>query len=71
MDVRTRSGDSCSAGADRINVRQAYASVAELHIGLLGSREQMNPADLAFIGRHLATRAGNARARVAHPDISW
>ncbi|MEU1396074.1 class I SAM-dependent methyltransferase [Micromonospora zamorensis] len=43
---------------DRDKVRQAYASVAELYIGLFGSREQVNPADLSFIGRHLGTRAG-------------
>ncbi|MBQ1072840.1 class I SAM-dependent methyltransferase [Micromonospora sp. C31] len=39
-------------------VRQAYASVAELYIGLFGSRQQVHPDDLAFIGRHLAGRTG-------------
>ncbi|MEU4401028.1 class I SAM-dependent methyltransferase [Micromonospora orduensis] len=39
-------------------VRQAYSSVAELYIGLFGSREQVHPDDLAFIGRHLAGRPG-------------
>ncbi|MFF5179716.1 class I SAM-dependent DNA methyltransferase [Micromonospora sp. NPDC000316] len=39
-------------------VRQAYASVAEVYIGLFGTREQVHPDDLAFIGRHLAGRPG-------------
>ncbi|WP_208760930.1 class I SAM-dependent methyltransferase [Micromonospora orduensis] len=39
-------------------VRQAYSSVAELYIGLFGSRDQVHPDDLAFIGRHLAGRPG-------------
>lgn len=50
--------DSYSAGVDRDKVRQAYASVADLYIGLFGTREQVDPDDLAFIGRHLATRTG-------------
>ncbi|MFG1890572.1 class I SAM-dependent methyltransferase [Micromonospora sp. NPDC049051] len=39
-------------------VRQAYGSVAELYIGLFGTREQVHADDLAFIGRHLAARPG-------------
>ncbi|MET8120048.1 class I SAM-dependent methyltransferase [Micromonospora sp. NPDC005291] len=39
-------------------VRQAYASVAELYIGLFGTSQQVDPDDLAFIGRHLAGRPG-------------
>ncbi|MCX4472487.1 class I SAM-dependent methyltransferase [Micromonospora sp. NBC_01655] len=39
-------------------VRQAYASVAELYIGLFGTSQQVHADDLAFIGRHLADRPG-------------
>jgi 2-polyprenyl-3-methyl-5-hydroxy-6-metoxy-1,4-benzoquinol methylase len=39
-------------------VRQAYASVAELYIGLFGTSEKVYADDLAFIGRHLAGRPG-------------
>lgn len=39
-------------------VRHAYASVAELYIGLFGTSEQVHADDLAFIGRHLAGRPG-------------
>ncbi|MEV4658853.1 class I SAM-dependent methyltransferase [Micromonospora sp. NPDC049301] len=39
-------------------VRQAYASVAELYIGLFGTSQQVHADDLAFIGRHLAGRSG-------------
>ncbi|MEV1017281.1 MULTISPECIES: class I SAM-dependent methyltransferase [unclassified Micromonospora] len=39
-------------------VRQAYASVADLYIELFGTREQVDPDDLALIGRHLAGRPG-------------
>ncbi|MET8234640.1 class I SAM-dependent methyltransferase [Micromonospora sp. NPDC005298] len=39
-------------------VRQAYSSVAQLYIGLFGSREQVHPDDLAFIERHLAGHPG-------------
>jgi SAM-dependent methyltransferase len=39
-------------------VRQAYASVAELYIGLFGTSQQAHADDLAFIGRHLAGRPG-------------
>jgi SAM-dependent methyltransferase len=39
-------------------VRQAYASVAELYIELFGTRQQVHSDDLAFIGRHLAGRPG-------------
>ncbi|WP_433389590.1 class I SAM-dependent methyltransferase [Micromonospora sp. KLBMP9576] len=43
---------------DRAQVRQAYAAVADLYIGLFGTRQQVHPDDLAFIGRHLAGRPG-------------
>ena len=39
-------------------VRQAYASVAELYIEMFGTRERVPADDLAFIGRHLAGRPG-------------
>ncbi|SCL38954.1 Methyltransferase domain-containing protein [Micromonospora pallida] len=39
-------------------VRQAYGSVAQLYIELFGTRQQVHADDLAFIGRHLASRAG-------------
>jgi SAM-dependent methyltransferase len=39
-------------------VRQAYASVAEIYIELFGSSQQVHADDLAFIGRHLAARPG-------------
>lgn len=39
-------------------VRQAYASVAELYIELFGSSERVHTEDLAFIARHLAARPG-------------
>ncbi len=39
-------------------VRQAYASVAEIYIELFGSHQQVYPDDLAFIARHLADRPG-------------
>lgn len=39
-------------------VRQAYASVAALYIGLFGTSQQVHADDLAFIGRHLASRPG-------------
>ncbi|WDZ86043.1 class I SAM-dependent DNA methyltransferase [Micromonospora cathayae] len=39
-------------------VRQAYASVAELYVELFGTRQQVHADDLAFIGRHLAGRPG-------------
>jgi len=35
-------------------VRQAYASVAELYIERFGTSQQVHADDLAFIGRHLA-----------------
>lgn len=43
---------------DREQVRQAYASVAELYIELFGTRQQVHADDLAFIGRHLAGQPG-------------
>jgi 2-polyprenyl-3-methyl-5-hydroxy-6-metoxy-1,4-benzoquinol methylase len=39
-------------------VRQAYASVAQLYIEQLGTSQQVHPDDLAFIARHLANRPG-------------
>ena len=39
-------------------VRQAYASVAEIYIELFGSSQQVHAEDLAFIRRHLAGRPG-------------
>jgi hypothetical protein len=39
-------------------VRQSYASVADLYIELFGTRRQVHPDDLAFIGRHLASQHG-------------
>jgi SAM-dependent methyltransferase len=43
---------------DTETVRQAYASVAELYIELFGTSQQVHADDLAFIGRHLASRPG-------------
>ena len=39
-------------------VRQAYASVAGLYIGLFGTTQQVHADDLAFIGRHLVGQPG-------------
>jgi SAM-dependent methyltransferase len=39
-------------------VRQAYAGVADLYIGLFGSSQQVDADDLAFIERHLSIRPG-------------
>ena len=39
-------------------VRQAYTSIAELYIELFGTSQQVHADDLAFIGRHLASRPG-------------
>ncbi|WP_433688882.1 class I SAM-dependent DNA methyltransferase [Micromonospora carbonacea] len=43
---------------DTEQVRRAYASVAELYIGLFGTTRQTHADDLAFIERHLAGRPG-------------
>jgi SAM-dependent methyltransferase len=43
---------------DTEQVREAYASVAELYIELFGTSERVHADDLAFIGRHLAGGAG-------------
>ncbi len=43
---------------DREQVRQAYASVADLYIELFGTRKQVHADDLAFIERHLARQPG-------------
>ncbi|WP_433124884.1 class I SAM-dependent methyltransferase [Micromonospora sp. CA-240977] len=42
----------------REKVRQAYGSVADLYIDLFGTSQQVDPDDLAFIGRHLAGQPG-------------
>jgi ubiquinone/menaquinone biosynthesis C-methylase UbiE len=39
-------------------VRQAYASVVDVYIGLFGTTQQVHADDLAFIGRHLSGRPG-------------
>jgi SAM-dependent methyltransferase len=39
-------------------VREAYASVADLYIGLFGTSQQVHADDLALIGRHLSIRPG-------------
>ncbi|XVU29934.1 methyltransferase domain-containing protein [Actinoplanes sp. CA-054009] len=39
-------------------VRAAYGSMADLYIGLFGTREQSHPDDLDLIRRHLAVRPG-------------
>ena len=40
-------------------VRDAYAAVADLYIGLFGTRRQVHPDDLALIDRHLSGRPGH------------
>ena len=47
-----------SRAVDTEQVRQAYASVADVYIELFGSSQQVHAEDLAFIGRHLAGRPG-------------
>jgi SAM-dependent methyltransferase len=39
-------------------VRQSYASVADLYIELFGTSQQVHPDDLAFIERHLVGQPG-------------
>jgi SAM-dependent methyltransferase len=39
-------------------VRDAYASVADVYIGLFGSSRQVHADDLDLIGRHLSIRSG-------------
>ena len=39
-------------------MRDAYASVADLYIGLFGTSEQVHADDLAFISRHLSRTDG-------------
>jgi SAM-dependent methyltransferase len=51
-------GSPYSRGVNMEQVRQAYASVAELYIGLFGTSQQVHADDLAFIRRHLAGRPG-------------
>jgi SAM-dependent methyltransferase len=43
---------------DVTRVRDAYTAVADLYIGLFGTREQVHPDDLAFLGRHLSIHPG-------------
>lgn len=43
---------------DKEQVRQSYASAADLYLELFGTRQQVHRDDLAFIGRHLAGRRG-------------
>jgi SAM-dependent methyltransferase len=52
------SDSSYSRAVDMEQVRQAYASVSELYIGLFGTTQRVHADDLAFIGRHLAGRPG-------------
>ncbi|MFI7490923.1 class I SAM-dependent methyltransferase [Micromonospora echinaurantiaca] len=40
-------------------VRDAYASVADLYIELFGTSQQVHADDLAFIARHLSIQPGN------------
>ena len=58
-------GPACSANPSPYSrvvnlekVRQAYTSAAELYIEMLGTSQQVNADDLAFIARHLAGRPG-------------
>ena len=53
-----RSEGPYSRAVDMEQVRQAYASVAEIYIELFGSSQQVHADDLAFIRRHLAGRPG-------------
>lgn len=56
-----RSAGSESSYSHAVNVEQvrnAYASVADLYIGLFGTSQQVHADDLAFIGRHLASQPG-------------
>ena len=39
-------------------VRQSYASIADLYIELFGTSQRVHPDDLAFIARHLGSRPG-------------
>jgi ubiquinone/menaquinone biosynthesis C-methylase UbiE len=58
---------ACSAGSKgsyshAVNVEQvrdAYASVADLYIELFGTSQQVHADDLAFIGRHLSIQPGH------------
>ena len=44
---------------DLAQVRDGYASVADLYIGLFGTSQQVHADDLALIRRHLSIRPGN------------
>jgi trans-aconitate methyltransferase len=39
-------------------VRQSYASIADLYIELFGTSQRVHPDDLAFIARHLGNQHG-------------
>ncbi len=57
VGARTSEG-SYSHAVNVEQVRQAYASVADLYIELFGTSRQVHADDLAFIGRHLGSRPG-------------
>jgi SAM-dependent methyltransferase len=54
-----RIGDMHSHAVNVERIRDAYASVADLYIGLFGTSEQVHADDLDLIGRHLSIRTGN------------
>jgi SAM-dependent methyltransferase len=53
-----RTSYSHAVDVDVEQVRDAYARVADLYIGLFGTSQQVHRDDLAFIGRHLSMRPG-------------
>ncbi len=56
--IRLRSRARRVAAVNNEQVRQSYASVADLYIELFGTSEKVHADDLAFIGRHLTGRPG-------------
>jgi SAM-dependent methyltransferase len=65
IDARPRAGPGLlanpspySRAVNMDQVRQAYASVAELYIEMFGTSQQVHADYLAFIGRHLAGQPG-------------
>jgi SAM-dependent methyltransferase len=58
LEPPTTMPGSYSRAVDTDRVRRAYGAVADLYIGMFGSSAQVDPEDLAFIGRHLAGRPG-------------
>ena len=58
LELLCRSDGPYSRAVDMAQVRQAYGSVADLYIELFGTSEKVHADDLAFIGRHLASRPG-------------